>query len=545
MALITKSINGTQDILPVEIGKWRHIEKTCFDTAKLYGFSEIRTPVFEHTELFQRGVGDTTDVVQKEMYTFLDKGGRSLTLRPELTASSVRASVERGLIFDALPAKLCYCGGCYRSERPQAGRLREFHQFGIELYGASSPAADAEVIRLGAHIIDALGLSNVELEINSIGCPECRKVYAQALKDYFAPHIDDMCNTCHERIERNPMRLLDCKADCCKEIAKDAPSILDSLCDECAEHFEKVKRYLTSMGVKYSVNPRIVRGLDYYTRTVFEFTSTDIGAQCALGGGGRYDGLFAELGGPDTPAVGFAMGLERLKLAMEAQNVEFPADESPLIYLAPMGDAAIEQCLALCERLRGEGFAAETDLSGRSVKAQMKYANKRGFRFTCVIGDNELETGVAKLKNMESGEEQEVNIKYELVNALYDVCIAETLKGLDDLDNGPIADFFSNKEEGESADMSELFAMLGAMGVSDEEPAQVPCEECCECEHEMAQEPVDQPTEAVDLGSAAYDLDLGFGGEVKAPTDDLPAYDLDLSCFDFEAAVEAADNKEE
>ncbi|MBQ4313637.1 MAG: histidine--tRNA ligase, partial [Clostridia bacterium] len=420
------------DVVPSESYKWQHIEKTCLETARLFGFKEIRTPVFEHTELFERGVGDTTDVVQKEMYTFNDKGGRSLTLRPELTASAVRASVERGLIYEALPVKACYIGGCYRSEKPQAGRLREFHQFGVELYGAATPAADAEVISLGASVLRELGLKNISLEINSIGCPTCRAKYNEALREYYSAHIDSICDTCKGRLERNPMRLLDCKAECCREIAANAPRMLDYICEECTEHFASVKQYLDSMGIEYTVNPSIVRGLDYYTRTVFEFISGDIGAQAAVGGGGRYDGLFRQMGGPDTPAVGFAMGLERIKMVLEAQEAEFPEDEKSMIYLAPMGQAAVAKCMEICSKLRAEGFSAETDLNGRSVKAQMKYADKMGFNFSCVIGDSEIESGSVKIKNMKTGEQIETTLEDGILNTLYDIGISQTLSNLQD-----------------------------------------------------------------------------------------------------------------
>lgn len=459
MALITQAVKGTQDVTTSESYKWQYIERTCFETARLFGFKEIRTPVFEHTELFERGVGDTTDVVQKEMYTFNDKGGRSLTLRPELTASAVRASVERGMIYDALPVKACYVGGCYRSEKPQAGRLREFHQFGVELYGAGSPAADAEVIALANAVINELGVKNVTLEINSIGCAECRTKYNDALREYYGKHIDSICDTCRERLDRNPMRLLDCKAECCREITAGAPRILDYICDDCRSHFESVKSYLTAMGIEFTVNPSIVRGLDYYSRTVFEFTSNDIGAQAAVAGGGRYDSLFRLMGGPDTPAVGFAMGIERIKMVMEAQGVEFPQPEPALIYLAPMGAKATERCLAICKQLRDEGFAAETDLNGRSVKAQMKYADKRGFKYTCVIGDSELECGKAKIKTMETGEETEVELESGILETLYDIGIRETFDNLNETLDG-FGDF-----EG----LGDVSALFGGADHSDSE----------------------------------------------------------------------------
>lgn len=449
MALITKSIKGTQDAVPADSAKWQYIEKTCLEQAKLYGFGEIRTPVFEHTELFERGVGDTTDVVSKEMYTFTDKGGRSITLRPEMTASAVRCAIERGLIYDALPVKACYVASCYRSEKPQAGRLREFHQFGVEMFGAQNPAADAEVIALAASILETLGVKNISLELNSIGCPECRAKYNETLKKYYYERMDTICETCKERLERNPMRLLDCKAECCKETAENAPRIIDYICDECKEHFEGVKKSLDAMGIKYTINPSIVRGLDYYTRTVFEFVSNDLGAQSTVCGGGRYDGLFRILGGQDTPAAGFAMGLERLLLIMEAQKCEFPEVEPPMIYLAPMGSAAALKCMELCSRLRAEGFSAETDLCGRSVKAQMKYADKRGFKYTCVIGDSELESGTVKIKEMSTGEQFETNLEDGILDRLYDIGINSTLESLNATMEGfeGLASLFGSEDE--------------------------------------------------------------------------------------------------
>lgn len=432
MALITRSIKGTQDVLPSESYKWQYVEATCLDVARLHGFSEIRTPVFEHTELFTRGVGDTTDVVQKEMYTFNDRGNRSLSLRPEMTASAVRSAIEHGLINEALPVKACYTAGCYRAEKPQAGRMREFHQFGVELFGAPSPAADAEIISLANSTLKALGITGYSLEINSIGCPECRAKYHEALKEYFSSHKEELCETCLDRLDRNPMRIIDCKVPACHEIAKDAPRMLDYLCDDCREHFESVKNYLDVMGIGYTVNPSIVRGLDYYTRTVFEFISSDLGAQSTICGGGRYDGLFKQLGGPDTPSLGFGMGIERVMLVMEAQGCEFPEREKTDIYLAPMGKNAVVKCMELCAKLREEGFSAQTDLNNRSVKAQMKYADKLGAKYTAVIGDSELESGIVKLKNMANGEQTEVTLETGIIETLYDLGISDTMARLNE-----------------------------------------------------------------------------------------------------------------
>ena len=410
MALVTKAIKGTQDILPNEVYKNQFIEQTVLDIAGKFGFREIRTPVFEHTELFQRGVGDTTDVVQKEMYTFDDKGGRSITLRPEGTAGAVRAFLEHGLFNEALPQKICYVLNCYRYEKPQAGRWREFQQFGVEMFGAASPAADAEVISLANEIFAFLGVEGLQLELNSIGCPECRKNYHAALREYFDSRKEELCPTCLGRLEKNPMRILDCKSPVCKDIAKDAPAIIDYICDDCSAHFESVKKYLDKMNIEYVVNPRIVRGLDYYTRTVFEFVSTQIGAQGTVCGGGRYDGLVEELGGPVTPALGFGMGTGRLLMLLEAQGIELPKPDGCDIYIAPMGEQASFEAAAIVADLRAGGISAQTDVVGRSLKAQMKYADKIGAKYTMVLGDNEIAEGKANIKNMDTGNTTEMQL---------------------------------------------------------------------------------------------------------------------------------------
>lgn len=427
MALLTQAIKGTQDVLPADSNRWQYVEGRLLDTAALFGFKELRTPVFEHTELFNRSVGDTTDVVQKEMYTFNDNGGRSISLRPEGTAGAVRAFLEHGLHNEALPQKVCYVTSCYRYEKPQAGRLREFHQFGVECFGAAIPAADAEVISVAAMAFENLGIKNLRLEINSIGCPACRANYTKALKEYFAAKQDELCETCRGRLDRNPMRILDCKSPICSAIAADAPTVLDYICDDCRDHFEKVKAHLDELGIAYTVNPKIVRGLDYYTRTVFEFISTDLGAQSTLCGGGRYDGLVEQMGGQPTAALGFAIGLERLMMVMQAQGCEFPEAPKCDVYIAPMGDKAGIMAAKLCRDLRAEGFCAETDLVGRGLKAQMKFANKTGAKFTLVLGDNEIETGKARLKNMADGNELEVTLPDGLINAVYDAAINDTL----------------------------------------------------------------------------------------------------------------------
>lgn len=438
MPLITKAIKGTKDVLPAEVHKNHYIEAVCRGAAERFGYKEIRTPVFEHTELFQRGVGDTTDVVQKEMYTFDDKGGRSITLRPEGTAGAARSFLENGLSNEALPQKVYYFTSCYRYEKPQAGRLREFHQFGIECFGASSPLADAEMISLAKQVFDELGVQDLHLELNSIGCPTCRAKYQEALKEYFGAHRDELCNTCKERLERNPMRLLDCKSPEDKALAEKAPVVLDYLCEECSEHFESVKKYLDSMGIAYRINPQIVRGLDYYTKTVFEFVADSIGAQGTVCGGGRYDGLIEELGGAKTPSLGFGMGLERLQLVMEAQGCEFPAPEKPDLFIVALGEKAKLKAVEIAKDMRDEGFSVLYDLNERSLRAQMKYADKMNASFNVVIGDNEVENKAATLKNMQNGESCDISLT-TFVNDFYRISMDEQLKDLEI--NGEAFDF--------------------------------------------------------------------------------------------------------
>ena len=373
-----------------------------------YGFKEIRTPVFEHTELFARGVGQTTDVVQKEMYTFDTKGGESVTLRPEGTAGAARAVLEHGLVNDSLPIKASYFVSCYRYEKPQAGRLREFHQFGLECYGTQSPVADAELICAAQSIFDRLGIKQLRLEINSIGCPTCRAEYHKALKEYFYGYKDELCKTCNSRLEKNPMRILDCKSPVCSKIAQGAPKITDYLCDECKEHFASVQKYLDAAGVEYTVNPTIVRGLDYYTKTVFEFVTDFIGAQGTVCGGGRYDGLIEELGGKHLPSLGFAMGIERLLMLMDKQGIEIPKPSTCDLYVAVMGESASLKSFEIIKAVRSCGLIAETDIVGRGLRAQMKYADKIGAKFSMVLGDNEIEQGKAVIKNMSNGEQTEI-----------------------------------------------------------------------------------------------------------------------------------------
>lgn len=396
--------------MPEEMGVWEFIEKTAREVSHSFGYMGIRTPVFEATELFTRGVGDTTDVVQKEMYTFTDKDGRSLTLRPEGTASIARSIIESGKVSDAMPLRLFYFINCFRYEKPQAGRSREFWQYGVELYGADTPYADAEVISLADTFIKKLGILSVVLNINSIGCPKCRPNYREALKEYFTSHKAELCDTCNKRLETNPLRILDCKSPICSGIANNAPKTLDYLCDECKTHMDTLVSCLKELGIFFTINPRIVRGLDYYTRTVFEFISPNIGAQSTICGGGRYDGLVKELGGPQLSGIGFAMGITRLIMELQAIGKLPIADFSPTIYVAPMGDDAKLFALKLASKLRAAGIKAESDIVGRSLKAQMKYSDKKGSFYTLIIGDSELSSGKAILKNMKTSEQTEINL---------------------------------------------------------------------------------------------------------------------------------------
>ena len=402
---------GTKDMLPQEAYKWHYVENIARETAAQFGFKEIRTPMFEHTELFLRGVGETTDIVTKEMYTFDDKGGRSMTLRPEGTAGVARCFIENGLQQGVMPMKAYYIASVFRYEKPQNGRLREHHQFGVECYGSDSPSADAEVIALAATLLKKVGLTQIELNINSIGCAKCRAEYNKALKEYIGANLHLMCGQCQARFEKNPLRILDCKEEKCKEITKNAPKILDYLCDDCKAHFEKVQQILTSMGIAFKVNPGIVRGLDYYTRTVFEFVSTDIGAQGTVCGGGRYNHLVEEVGGKPTPAVGFGMGLERLLLVLENTNNLKAEPECIDVYVASLGENAQDYARKLVMELRENGVKAENDIMDRGIKAQMKYADRVGAKYVVVIGDDELQNGVVIIKNMQNGETQSHTIE--------------------------------------------------------------------------------------------------------------------------------------
>lgn len=430
MDLITQAPRGTQDVLPQDSYRWQHVERTALAIARDFGFKEIRTPVFEHTNLFQRSVGETTDVVQKEMYTFEDKGGRSITLRPEGTAGATRAVLEHGLLNGALPVKVSYVTSCYRYEKSQKGRYREFHQFGVECFGAAAPQADAEVISMALLILKTLGLENVKLHVNSIGCPTCRARYYEALRQYFAARQDELCETCLGRLERNPMRILDCKSPVCSKIAADAPVMIDYLCEDCKAHFEAVKQHLDVAELSYELDPHIVRGLDYYTRTVFELVADN---GLVVAGGGRYDGLVEEMGGNPQPGLGFAMGLERLLMVMEEQGCNIPDSSECELYLVSMGAAAAQKCFALATKLREGGMSVECDIVGRSLKAQMKYADKLGARYTIVVGDNELETGVAQLKDMQSGATEEIRLDDSLYTTLYNKSLDRQLAGVADL----------------------------------------------------------------------------------------------------------------
>ncbi len=401
---------GTKDVLPQESYKWHYVENKVRKVALDFNIKEIRTPTFEHTELFLRGVGDTTDIVNKEMYTFNDKGDRSMTLKPEGTAGVARAFIENSLYANTQPTKMYYITPVFRYERPQAGRLREHHQFGIEYYGSESYLADVEVMCVAKTIFDRLGVKELELNINSIGCPECRKKYNEALKDYLRENFDKLCPTCKERFEKNPLRILDCKEEGCKAITAKAPVILDYLCDDCKAHHNNVLKELDKLNIKYVVNPHIVRGLDYYTRTVFEFVSTSIGAQGTVCGGGRYNNLVEQVGGKPCPAVGFGMGLERLILTLESLGLSVGEEEVPDLFIALLSDKAKENIMPFTMNLRQHGLSVEIDLLERSFKGQLKYANKIGAKYMIVLGDDELDTNKANIKNMATGEETPIQL---------------------------------------------------------------------------------------------------------------------------------------
>lgn len=406
--MLTNAPRGTKDILPDTVGDWNYIEGEIRELCRRFGYSEIRTPIFEHTELFQRGIGEGTDVVDKEMYTFTDRGERSITLRPENTASAVRAYLQNKLYAQSNLVKLFYIGSMFRYDRPQAGRMREFHQFGVEALGEENPAVDAEVILLAMSLLEGLGLKDLELSINSVGCPKCRSKYRTMLQDFFRDKLDDLCEDCRSRFERSPLRILDCKKDSGKPYMADAPKITDCLCDECAEHFAKLQELLESAGVKFSHDPRLVRGLDYYTKTAFEIKYPPLGAQSAVAGGGRYDGLIEEMGGNPTPAVGFATGLERLLLALESQNLLPEKNRSVDAYVVALGESAQAEGFKLLNNLRQQGISAAMDFAGRSMKAQMKQANKLGARYSVILGDDEIAEGVVMLRSMADSSQEKI-----------------------------------------------------------------------------------------------------------------------------------------
>ena len=409
---------GTKDVLPAEIFKWREVESAAIRTAGLFGYGEIRFPAFEHTELFLRGVGDTTDIVQKEMYTFEDKGGRSITLRPEGTASVVRAMIESSLIREGLPVKVFYIAPNFRYEKPQAGRLREHHQFGVECFGPAGAEADVELIELGKFYLASLGITRVALKINSIGCPVCRAEYNRALLAYLEGKKDGLCGLCLDRMGRNPLRVLDCKVESCAGIVAGAPKMTDYLCPDCGQHFEEVRTGLDRIGIKYEVDPKIVRGLDYYTRTVFEFVSDAIGAQAALIAGGRYDGLVEQLGGQPTPGLGFGSGIERVQLVMEAEGRFGQAAEGCDLFVAVADESAAGRAALLVSELRGMGVRAERDVMGRGLKAQMKYADRIGAKNAVTLGGNELESGLCRLRDMAAHGERECPVDAGAIAAL-------------------------------------------------------------------------------------------------------------------------------
>ena len=416
--MLTKAPRGTKDITPKDAYKWNYVENKFREICSLFGYEEMRTPVFEHTELFKRSVGDTTDIVQKEMYSFTDKGGRDITLKPEGTAGVVRAFIENKLYADTQPTKLFYITPCFRYERPQAGRQRQFHQFGIEVLGSDGPSVDAEVISLAVQFFNEMGLKNLSVNINSVGCPTCREEYNRKLKEYLDKKVDVLCETCLERKDKNPMRVIDCKNPHCKENLQDIPFMIDHLCEDCKDHFDKLQTYLKEMDINYVVDKTIVRGLDYYKKTAFEIISNDIGSQSTVCGGGRYDGLVEMLGGPKgISGIGFALGAERLLLTLENNNIEIENPKSTDIYIATIGDAAKTKSFKLIKDLRTNHISADNDHLDKSLKAQFKYSDKLNAKYTVVIGDDELANDTATLKNMKTSEQTTIKLS-ELVDEL-------------------------------------------------------------------------------------------------------------------------------
>ena len=399
---------GTQDFLPEQTGDWQKLEEKIRSICRIYGFGEVRTPIFESTELFLRGIGETTDVVTKEMYTFEDRGGRSMTLRPENTASVVRAYLEHKLYGDQKVHKFYYMGPMFRHDRPQAGRYRQFNQFGVEEIGSQDPAVDAEIIAMAFQLFRELGLNDLVLHLNSVGCPKCRPVYRQKLIEFFDGKRDELCDDCKSRLDKNPLRVLDCKEDGERMLSEGVPLITDYLCEECAEHFETVQSYLTGIGISFEKDPRLVRGLDYYTKTAFEIMYAPLGAQSTVCGGGRYDGLIEEIGGPSVPGIGFAVGMERLLLTLKEQGLLPPVEEIRPAYIVALGDEARKEAFILQQALRAKSLYAEIDTNGRSMKGQMKAANKINADFTVIIGEDELAQGQAQIRNMETKEQETV-----------------------------------------------------------------------------------------------------------------------------------------
>ena len=416
--MLTKAPRGTKDITPKDAYKWNYVENKFREICSLFGYEEMRTPVFEHTELFKRSVGDTTDIVQKEMYSFTDKGDRDITLKPEGTAGVVRAFIENKLYAETQPTKLFYITPCFRYERPQAGRQRQFHQFGIEALGSDNPSLDAEVIALAVQFFNEVGLKDLAVSINSVGCPTCRAEYNAKLKEYLDAKADVLCETCLDRKDKNPMRVIDCKNPNCQENLTDIPFMIDHICGDCKDHFEKLQTYLTEMEVNYVVDRTIVRGLDYYKKTAFEIISNDIGSQSTVCGGGRYDGLVEQLGGPKgVSGIGFGLGVERLLLTLENNNIEIENPMSTDIFIATLGEAAKIKSFKLLKDLRYNHISADNDHLDRSMKAQFKYSDKINAKFTVVIGDTELENDSVTLKNMRTSEQTTVKLS-ELVEEL-------------------------------------------------------------------------------------------------------------------------------
>ena len=416
--MLTTRPTGTNDFLPGESEKWQYIEQLCRQVCAEYGYKEIRLPIFEHTEVYLRSVGETSDIVEKEMYSFEDKGFRHMTLRPEGTAGTVRAFLENKLYADPQPTKLYYMGPMFRYDKPQAGRYRQFNQFGIEVFGADHASIDAEVITLAVEIFRRLGLTGLSVKINTVGCADCRPKHMEELKTYFRQYEDKLCDTCRDRLERNPLRILDCKEDGCKEVCKGAPTTIEAACDSCSTHFNKLLEYLDAVGISYEIDTNLLRGLDYYVRTAFEVVINSVGsAQNALCGGGRYNGMVEQFGGDDMPGIGYAMGMERLLLTLKEQGIELPVSKHPEVYIAPLGEAAQKEAFVLTQALRGKGIYTEKDYLGKSLKAQMKAADRFQVAYTGIIGDSELEKGIAVVREMATGEQHEVEL-YRLVEDL-------------------------------------------------------------------------------------------------------------------------------